>query len=190
MRIDKKLNLVYPLVRPDGGTIYVYSQPVPSEVFDVYWKPLGRVHTTIFTGGFGMASGPSIAHNILKEVCEQIKAMGTKDEEDIERGLMNEILRLTLVLAQVPLRGWDQIPFQEAVSKNLLDSEEAREVQNALVFFTVNSLVPPKANRATILEGALSMSGAEITSSTVMEYISSLQTSTEGANTGATAPAA
>lgn len=182
MKIDRRLNLVIP-VEQDDGTIYVHSSPIARAVFDRYFMVIAKTFSSIYNEGLGVTSGPRVAALLLKDTATNL---GVWDgEAGVERGLMNEVRRLSNVIMLGPA-GWTTIPFQEAVDKKMIDDTDRSEVENAIVFFTVASLMHKKAELPAILGGAVSLWGGQITSSNCTEYASSLPTSTATENSGGT----
>src|ERR1017187_5798377 len=134
MQIDKNLNLVIPVERADGSVAHVFSTPIGRMVFEKYYMVIARTYNTIYNGGLGIMSGPRVAAMVLKEIAISIDAWD--GQEGVERGLMQEIRRLTTVLA-LGENGWEPLPIHEAIAKGILDEDDVSEVENALVFFTV-----------------------------------------------------
>lgn len=182
MKIDKSLNFVIPVDREDG-TIYVHAQPVRREVFEQYFLAISKTFAAIYGEGLGPIAGPRVAAMMLKEV--SVNAGLWDGPSGVENGLMNEIRRLSNVL--VPGKnGWEMRPLQEALDSGLIDEDDASEVMNALVFFTVVSCMHKRTAREPILDGAGRMWGAEISSLSISDYAASLPTSTETVNSGET----
>ena len=103
--------------------------------------------------------------------------------------LVEEIRRLTLVVVPAERKGgWQTIPLGVAVERGFLTADDRAEVENAIVFFIVNSAVLPRAQRREMLEEASNLWGARISSSTPSEFAASLPKSTATARSGAKAP--
>jgi RNA polymerase subunit RPABC4/transcription elongation factor Spt4 len=226
MRIDRRLHLVIPIYAEpeEGGDLaaYVHSTPLAEEVVDVYFDVLGRTCTAIFAQGFGMVSGQGHAMRILRKVAIDADAWFNDPKSGrvgVERGLVEEIRRLTMVAASVKegqaacsacaslpkpdeacpqCHGtgavdrfrWDSLPLQVAVDRGVLSTADRKEVENAIVFFIAAYATLARAQRRPILEAAAELWGAQLTSSHFTEWTASLRTSMPGANTGANAPAA
>ena len=181
MKIDKKLNLVIPLERDDDTKIYVHSSPISMAVFETYYLVMAKTFSSIYNEGLGVTAGPRIAALVLKRVSENMGIW--EGESGVRNGLVNEMRRLTNVIAPGE-NGWQSIPLQEAINKNLIDEDELSEVENALTFFTVAYRLHRKAEREAILNGASRLWGGQIESLNSTEYMSSLQTSTTDVNFG------
>jgi hypothetical protein len=178
LEINKKLNLVIPIERGDGTTVYAYSIPISKGVFERYYMVFAKAFSVIYGGGLGIMTGPRVAAMILKDAA---KDLGVWDgPEGAEHGLMSEIHRLTYVVALTE-RGWETIPFQEAVAKKLIDDEDVGEVDNAVSFFTLASHMHRKKDKIGIMEGASKLWGGHLESLGYTEFCASLPTSTEPA---------
>lgn len=178
MKIDRNLNLVQK-VETDTGTIYVHSAPLPRVVWEEYFFVLSQTYSSIFMGGLGVATGPSMAALMLRKAA---KDTGTwEGDGGVKVGLMGEIRRLTNVAVATP-QGWQTIPFEEAISRQLLDEDSAAEVENALVFFICVSAVlrgPKSRSKLTVTLGMMKVLwDAQTTSLDAMAFASSLTTST------------
>lgn len=177
LKIDDRLNLVIPLAL-SGGDAYVHSTPISQETFDEHFMLLSRTFNTLFGEGFAATTGPRVAYLMMERV-----ARNTRDGESFA-AVMNEIYRLTMVA----LPGGEFMLLDEAIKAAKIDQADKREIDNALVFFTVTSaLLKPKDANEMISEGAR-LWGALTTSLGFMAYVASLSTSTGGASSGETAP--
>lgn len=197
MRISRDLSLVVPVtdgtvetevdgqkVVEDNIVAYVYAMPVSQEVFEVHYRVLAKTFNDIYSGGLSITAGPRVAALLLKDIAV---SMGRwEGPGGVEQGLMQEIRRLASVVVPGPA-GWDTVTFQEAVQKSILSTDDVSEVENALTFFTVASRMHLRAERATVLNGAANLWGAQISSLSFTEFLNSLQTSTRAASTGARA---
>lgn len=184
MRIDKKLNLVVPIYDEEGKVprFYVHSTPVGTDIWEKYWEPISLAFTRVMGGGHGIMGGPRIADKML---CKVAKDMGLWDgPEGIERGLMAEIYRLTNVVAPRD-KGWETIPYEEA-KRTLIEPEDANEIEGALVFFTLISLMNRRTIRREMLDSAMGLWGAQIVLWDCTAFINSLAISTGSENSGAT----
>lgn len=188
VKIDKKLNLVIPVAEEDDEKkikAYVHSTPVSSEVWEKYWNPMGVAFTRIMTAGHGRVSGPRIADKMLRQVATEMDMW--EGPTGVNAGLISEIHRLTNVLS-IGKNGWEMIPFYEA-RKTILDSEEAAEIEAAIIFFTLVWYGHRRNIRKQMLVISMNLWGAQIESSSCTEYMTSLQKSTARESSGATAAA-
>jgi len=182
MRLDKKLNLVFP-VETDAGTIYVHSTPISREVFERYFLVVSKAFAAIYGEGLQLIAGPRVAYLMLKKIAED---RGEWDGADgVHNGLIAEIRRLTNVVVSTD-RGWRPIPYHIAVEHGQLDEQDVAEVEGMLCFFTCASAMHLRSQLTAILAGMTSLWGAQTTSLTCTEYAASLTTSTVTASSGAT----
>lgn len=193
MKIDRKLNLVIPLEREDGTSVWVYSTPIRKEVFETYYLVLAKTFSNLARAGLDPRSGPSIAALMLKEVAQTTLRgqddnwLDGDDGVNGKAGLLAEIVRLSNCLVGTE-DGWKTVPLQEALDKQLISDDEKAEVMSLLVFFTVSSLVAPKADRPILINGMAAIYRLEVTSSAFSEWANSLKTRTATENTGETPP--
>lgn len=174
MAINRKLNLVIP-VEQDDKTIYVHSIPISQAIFEEHFFVLSKTFAAIYAGGLNWHTGPRVAYMMLKRVAEELQVWS-----QVEGTLVAEFKRNTMVI----IPGKDQMPFEEAIQKNLLDATDTSEVLNAITFFMVNSVMLSKSQAPAQLEQAARLWGARITSLSSTEFANSLPTSTEGASSG------
>lgn len=186
LKIDRKLNLVLPVDRTAGGTIYVYSIPISAETFEAYASVIALAWSRLTGGGYTLASGMRIAKIILKKAAVE---QGVWEGPDgVENGLIVEMHRLTSVLAPVD-RGWSTLQLDDAIKMGVIEAEDVEEVQNVLVFFTLAYSMVRKTHRQAMLESALNVWDARVVSSSITEFVGGLPTSTPAASTGEKAPA-
>lgn len=190
MRIDRKLNLVVPIYTDEeGGEIvaYVHSTPVAEDVVDRFFMVLGQTYAAIFSQGLGLAGGPPHAMRVLRHVATE-RGVWFDDPKTqavgVERGLVEEMRRLTNVAALSKDGKWEQLPLQVAVDRGILSGEDKTEVENAIAFFIVASATLGRAQRPAMLRAAAELWGAQISSSSFTEWTSSLKTSTETGSSG------
>lgn len=193
MQISKSLNLIIP-VELETGTIYVHSMPISTAAFEANWLVISRTFSAITGYGLGAVAGPRVSALLLKQIAESMGVWedtpaepGKPSKPGIANGLMKEIFRLTNVLMP-GLDGWDTIPFEDAVRRGMIDSEDASEVENALVFFTVSWSMQRRNIRVEYVTGAAQLWGGLTSSLNVTEYGNSLLTSTATGNSGEKSP--
>lgn len=191
MKIDRKLNLVVPVRREDGTSLWVYSTPIRKEVFETYYLVLAKTFSTLTRNGLDPRSGPSIAAMALRDV-----AVNTPRDQERNwwdgadgvggpAGLVAEIVRLSTCLVGTESGGWNTMPLQEALDRGHITEDEKAEVINPLCFFTVSSLVAPKKDRTILIQGMAAIYGLESTYSTFTEWMSSLKTRMLAESSGA-----
>jgi len=103
--------------------------------------------------------------------------------EEVKKGLINEIVRLTNVLV-IGEKGWESIPLDLAIKREILDEDEESEVLSALTFFTAICRVAPKDLRMSFLEMAGSLRSWELTSLDSTEYLNGLTIPVKAVTTG------
>jgi hypothetical protein len=174
--IDKKLNLVVPVA---GG--WVHAVPISYAIFEKYFLPISKAFAQVYSEGLGTLAGPRVAHLLLKKIA--IEDQVWEGIEGVENGLMNEIIRLSNFISPGD-HGWGTLPLYEAIRQQKLDEEEVSEVLNALVFFTLTSLMHKKDERARTFAGVMHFWRAQTTLLDSTAFLASLPTSTPDAPTG------
>src|SRR5271154_5947554 len=111
MRLDRKLNLIIPIVRDDKSNIFVHSTPLSSEVFDTYFLVIAKTFSAIYAEGLGIIAGPRVADKMLRKVAKDMGVWDTKG--GVQDGLIAEMHRLTNVVC-AGKRGWEALPFADA----------------------------------------------------------------------------
>ena len=180
MRIDQKLNFVFPIETPKNGVAYVYSLPVSRNVFEQFYGILGKVFTQCFYDEdpkHVALTAPQIAYPALKTI-----SMQAGKWEAVQAGLINEIIRLTTVM-YVGENGWETLPMDIATKRGIFDEDCEAEVLSSLVFFTSISKVAPKQLAGTFLEMAGSLRNWHFTSLGCTEYKNSLPMLTDPPDT-------
>jgi hypothetical protein len=151
-------------------------------VFDRYFIVISKTFAAIYQEGLGVVAGPRIAARMLKKVATDLGVWSGPD--GVLNGLMEEIRRLTNVVV-----GGETVPLAEAVTRGILNEDEADEVEGAIVFFTVASLMHKTTDLPGVLAGMSALWDAVSTPLGPMEYVRSLPTSSETAPTGERATA-
>ena len=181
MKIDRKLNIVIPVETESKGLIYVHSTPISRDVFEQFYLELGKVFSQCFDSinqAHLALTAPQLAYPALKTMT--IKA---GNWEEVKKGLINEIVRLTNVLVTGE-KGWESIPLDLAIKREILDEDEESEVLSALTFFTAICRVAPKDLRMSFLEMAGSLRSWVLTSSDSTEYLNGLTIPVKAVTTG------
>lgn len=182
MRLDEQLNIVIPLDRKNGTTVWVHAMPISREVFEQHWLIMSKAFSAMYGEGLGMISGPRIAALMLRRVAEDAGKLS-----DCEL-LIAEIRRLANVMvpAQKPQTGWSIYPFEVACQHNMIDEDDIAEVEGVLAFFTLTWRLHRRAERIPILDGAARLWGAQTSPLTLSEFANSLRTLNVTASTGET----
>ena len=191
MKIDRKLNLVIPIEREDETSLCVYVTPIRKEVFETYYLVMAKTFSALARNNLDPRSGPSVAALMLRDVAQTTPRGGDANWWDGDdgvggkAGLLAEMVRLCNCLVGTDDAGWQTIPLQDALDKQLVTADEKGEVMSLLTFFTVSSLVAPKADRSILVNGMAAIYQLETTSLTFTEWANSFKTRMRDANTGA-----
>ena len=184
MKIDRNLNLVMQVQTEKKGTIYIHSASISRSVFEQFYLELGKVFSQCFDSinqAHLALSAPQLAYPALKAISKQ--AGNWEGAGGVQFGLVNEIIRLTNVLVSGE-RGWEAIPFDTAVKREVLNEDEEMEALSSLVFFTAISKVAPRDLKNSFLEMAGALRNWELTSLDSMEYMNGLPILTKKESTG------
>jgi hypothetical protein len=178
LKLDRNLNLTQKL-ETDSGACYIHSTPISRVEWEEYFYVLSQTYASLFMGGLGVSTGPTMAALMLRKVA---KDQGVwEGEAGVQAGLMGAIRRLTNVVVATD-QGWQTIPYEVAVSRRLLDEEAQAEVENALVFFICVSSVlrgPKSRPKLLVTLGMMrALWDAQTTPLDVTAFASSLTTST------------
>jgi hypothetical protein len=184
VRLDKKLNLVVP-VETDTGTIYTHSMPISRDVFEKYVFIISKTLSVLYDEGLTVFAGPRVAATMLKNIA--IDRGIWEGPEGVENGFMNEIRRLTNVVAPSAQGGWATTPFYDAVRSGVIDAESAAEVEGYIVFFTCVSLMHKRAEIPGLLQGMNDVWNTQTISLNSTDWANSLPTSMPAASIGETA---
>lgn len=187
MKISENTNLVVPMY-DEKGEVYAYAHSVPIsyEVFELNYRLLSRSYAMILENGaqFMDVVGPKTAAITLREAAKSLYGKEA-DPEAQYRALIAEIKRQTSIILPKD-SGWEPVPFDVAVSRKMIQPGDTREVESAIVFFTVCWHMLPRLLRANLCRATLGW-GGQTSSQSVSELIASLRTSSEVANIGAIA---
>lgn len=175
MEINKDLNLVVPIER-DGMRLYAYSRPISRIVFENYHAVLAKAFSELTDGGINVVAGIATASLAIRDAA---KAKGVwEGEMGVEKGLFSEVRRNTMIHGPTD-NGWQDMMFDDAVKRGLIDEDEAREAESAILFFTLISRMFKKSMRQMVVTGMMTMAGCATTSLAFTEWHASLQTLTE-----------
>lgn len=188
MFINKQLNLVIPLDRPDGTKVYVHSTPIMQETFEAYHLILAKTFASFEGNRLGAVAAPGIAALLMKEIAKNTsRSAGVswwEGVDGVENGLFKEIRRLSNVITPTD-DGWTTVPLDIALDQQLIDDEERGEVMNQVAFFIVVSTpVVPRGDRKTLVMGGATIFDALTTSLNCTEYANFLRTQRAPGSTG------
>lgn len=179
MKISRSLNLTTSVELADGTIAHVHSVPIGREVFEQFFMVMSQAFAALFTGGLGAVAGPRVAYLMLKE-----KATDAGRWDDVQTGLINEIVRLTNV-ALAGENGWASLPLHTVFERKLIDEDERADVLGELVFFTLVARMNKRDQLAAIMEVVGGLWGSATTVLDFTAFRNSLMTSTEGESSGA-----
>lgn len=183
--IDRKLNIVVPVERSNGSKFYVHAAPIGTETFEKYFLVLAKTFSAMAESGIVITSGPSVARLTLKQI-----AMGTQRADNLNwwdgddgvggrAGLIADIVRMSNVVDGDSIR-----PLADVFNAGDIDEDDRNDVLSLLVFFTVASRVPPRADRERLIRGMASIYHLASTSLSPTDYASSLKTPISADSTG------
>lgn len=179
MKIDRALNLVMRVETEGSGIVHIHSASISRSIFEQFYLELGKVFSQCFdsTNPSHLAlSAPQLAYPALKSVAT---SQGNWDGVGgVKFGLINEIIRLTTVICSTE-NGWESLPFDVAVKREVINEDEELEALSSLVFFTAISKVAPKDLRTSFLEMAGTIRNWELTSLDSTAYQNGLPTLTK-----------
>ena len=184
MKIDRNLNLVMQVQTDGNGTVYIHSASISRSVFEQFYLELGKVFSQCFDSinqAHLALSAPQLAYPALKSIAT--KAGNWDGAGGVKFGLINEIVRLTNILVSTE-KGWETLPFDIAVKREIFDEDEEAEILSSLVFFTAISKVAPKELKNSFLEMAGALRNWELTSLDSMEFQNGLPILTKKEVTG------
>jgi hypothetical protein len=181
MKINQSLNLVIPIYdEKDRAIAHVHSTPISAEVFDTYCLVIAKTYAQLITEGLGLVGGARIADKLLKKTAQDMGVW--EGQTGVQNGLMNQIYRLTNVI-HLGERGWQSTPY-EIARQNVLTKDDVSEVEAAICYFILASLMMRKSQAKDLMGDAMKLWGAQIVSLNSTEYLSTLPVSTATVNTG------
>ncbi|EPC3488015.1 hypothetical protein ACRZCU_000105 [Citrobacter freundii] len=180
MKIARNMNFVLP-VETDMGKGYVHATPISKEVYREHFYILSKTFSAIFSEGLGVVAGPRVAYLMLEKISKNEKVWD--GDTGVKNTLLNEIIRLSNLVYPVDGNGWDTVPLDVAIKREVVDPDEAL---GELVFFTCVSSINKPHQAKEVMDQVAGLWGSAISSSTLTEWIASLPTSTPPANSGET----
>ncbi|MFG1127923.1 hypothetical protein ACGANB_03920 [Salmonella enterica subsp. enterica serovar Aberdeen] len=181
MKIARNLNLIIP-VRTEKGKAWIHATPISKEVFKEHFFILSKTFSAIFSEGLGVVAGPRIAYLMLERISRDSNAW--EGDKGVRNTLVNEVIRLANLVYPVEGKGYDTIPLDMALEREIIDLDE---VAGELVFFTcVSSINSPEQAKGTmdVVNGIWS---TQCSSLNLTEWIASLPTLKPAASSGVTA---
>ncbi|EJI9012454.1 hypothetical protein NFB33_004307 [Escherichia albertii] len=181
MKISRNLNLIIP-VRTEKGNGWIHATPISKEVFKEHFFILSKTFSAIFSEGLGVVAGPRVAFLMLERISRD---SGIWDDDKGGRNtLVNEIIRLANLVYPVEGKGYDTIPLDMALEREIVELDD---VAGELVFFTcVSSINSPEQAKGT-LDVVNGIWNTQYSSLNLTDWIASLPTLKPAASSGATA---
>ncbi len=174
MKINNDLNLIIPVEREEG-TIYVHAKPIGWDVFELYHRTLGAAYEALTSDGLNLVVCLATARIALKDAAVTLDRWDGAD--GVKNGFLGELQRTAMVHFPTE-KGWEDLMLVDAVRRGIIDEDEQREVENALVFFTLCYRMFTKDRRAKMLNAMALVGGYQLSSSNDTEFKDSLLTLT------------
>lgn len=181
MKIARNLNLIIP-VRTEKDNGWIHATPISKEVFKEHFFILSKTFSAIFSEGLGVVAGPRIAFLMLERISRVSNIW--EGDKGVRNTLVNEVIRLANLVYPVEGKGYDTIPLDMALEREIIDLDE---VAGELIFFTcVSSINSPEQAKGTmdVVNGVWSTQCSLLN---LTEWIASLPTLKSAASSGATA---
>lgn len=178
MRFTRDSKLTFPVETENHGRVYVYSIPLARVLFEQFCMELGETYSQCF-GAYDprhvAMTAPQLAYPLLKKTAIKL---GTWDgPSGVQAGLVNELSRLTQV-AYAGEAGWEKLPLELALKREILDEDSYSEALSTLVFTLLAARVGPKSLMEHSMLAAGSPRDWQATSLDFSAYLNSLPTST------------
>lgn len=181
MKISRNLNLIIP-VRTEKGNGWIHATPISKEVFKEHFFILSKTFSAIFSEGLGVVAGPRVAFLMLERISRDSGIWD--DDKGVRNTLVNEIIRLANLVYPVEGKGYDTIPLDMALEREIVELDD---VAGELVFFTcVSSINSPEQAKGT-LDVVNGIWNTQYSSLNLTDWIASLPTLKPAASSGATA---
>ena len=184
MKINSDLKLAFPIRWTEKGEtleplIWAYHTPISREVFEANYRVIAGTYKTLFEkgSGFAVATAPIIGTLALRDVARaDAIANGLALEGDPSTPLLAELKRLTMVIAP-GAQGYDTVPVDVALTRNIIDADEWKETEASIVFFTCGSWMATRKSKDLMNSGLAFALQGSITSLSPMAFADGLVTS-------------
>lgn len=180
MKISRNLNLIIP-VRTEKGNGWIHATPISKEVFKEHFFILSKTFSVIFSEGLGVVAGPRIAYLMLERLASDMNIW--EGEKGVRNTLVNEIIRLANLVYPVEGKGYDTIPLDMALEREIVELDE---VAGELVFFTCVSSLNTSEQTEEMMRTVSGMWNSAATSLGLTDWIASLPTLKPTVSTGET----
>ncbi|EAX6858191.1 hypothetical protein J9P64_003449 [Salmonella enterica] len=179
MKIARNLNLIIP-VQTEKGKAWIHATPISKEVFKEHFFILSKTFSAIFSEGLGVVAGPRIAFLMLERISRDSNIW--EGDKGVRNTLVNEIIRLANLVYPIEGKGYDTIPMDTALEREIVDLDE---VAGQLVFFTCISSINTPEQTEEMMRVVSGMWNSRATSLNLTDWIASLPTLKPTASTGA-----
>lgn len=127
MKIARNLNLIIP-VRTEKGNGWIHATPISKEVFKEHFFILSKTFSAIFQKVLA-----SLRVRVSLLMLERISRDSNIWEGDkgVRNTLVNEVIRLANLVYPVEGKGYDTIPLDMALEREIIDLDE---VAGELIF--------------------------------------------------------
>ncbi|HAK5374827.1 TPA: hypothetical protein H1V70_002147 [Salmonella enterica] len=180
MKIAKNLNLIIP-VHTEKGNGWVHATPISKEVFKEHFFILSKTFSAMFSEGIGIVAGPRIAYLMLERTARDMNIWD--GDKGVRNTIVNEIIRLANLVYPAEGKGYDTIPLDMALERELVDLDE---VAGELIFFTCVSLINTPEQAQDTMEMVNGIWSTQCSSLSLTDWIASLPTLKPAASSGAT----
>jgi hypothetical protein len=208
MTIDAQLRLTFPIrwrteerVDPADATkktlesvpvLWAWHDPISQDVFRANYRVISAAYEEIW--GDKQDEGRRAA-TIGLRTADLILLQAAKDDaekrggEDTGPALLAQLRLLTFILAPGPSGAFEFLPVDQAIKRGLVTDDEWHDVECALVFFTAISQIQRRAIKPIMSAAAALTLKGSMTPLALMEFATSLGTSTPAETTAPPAPA-
>lgn len=180
MKISRNLNLIIP-VQTEKGKAWVHATPISKEVFKEHFFILSKTFSAIFSEGLGVVAGPRVAFLMLERIASDMNIW--EGEKGVRNTLVNEVIRLANLVYPVEGKGYDTIPLDMALERDVVDIDD---VIGELVFFTCVSSINSADQTKATMDVVNGIWGTRISSLQLTGWIASLPTSKPEGSSGET----
>ncbi|TQN80988.1 UNVERIFIED_ORG: hypothetical protein FHU00_0367 [Citrobacter freundii] len=180
MKISRNLNLIIP-VQTEKGKAWIHATPISKEVFKEHFFILSKTFSAIFSEGLGVVAGPRIAFLMLERISRDSNAW--EGDKGVRNTLVNEVVRLANLVYPVEGKGYETIPLDIALEREIVDLDE---VAGELVFFTCVSLINSPEQAKGTMDVVNGIWSTQCSSLSLTEWIASLPTLKPAASSGET----
>ncbi|EGD6889014.1 hypothetical protein ACUCE5_001539 [Escherichia coli] len=181
MKIARNLNLIIP-VRTEKGNGWIHATPISKEVFKEHFFILSKTFSAIFSEGLGVVAGPRIAFLMLERISRDSNIW--EGDKGVRNTLVNEVIRLANLVYPVEGKGYDTIPLDMALEREIIDLDE---VAGELIFFTCDSSINSPEQAKGTMDVVNGVWSTQCSLLNLTEWIASLPTLKSAASSGATA---